>query len=454
MQDPVDRISTSLRNSQLLRLISVGFLALLLLIPIGMISGLVSERQLRKQEVIDEVSSKWGKAQNLTGPALVVPYTVQWAETITSNHTVVRTETRTAVFLPERLETHGSIETETRRRGIFSLPVYRLHLTIEGEFARPDFTALGIEVTAIGWDRAQLAIGVSDVRAIQSETAVDWNGDTHPFLPGTGQFAEGGVGIHAPVDLSGDAALFAFQFPLVLNGSLSASFTPFGKETEVELASSSGDPSFQGNWLPTERTLSPEGFRARWSIPFLGRNYPQAWTRTDAYQAAIDGSRFGVDLRGPIDHYRMAERSVKYASLFILLTFATVWLIEVLANLRVHPIQYLMIGGALCLFYLLELSLAEHLGFPLAYALASIAVVGLVGAYARVALEGVSRALVVAAGVTGLYGYLYVLLENEDYALLIGSLGLFGILAAIMYATRRVDWYAVGKRKPTEGHAA
>jgi inner membrane protein len=157
---------------------------------------------------------------------------------------------------------------------------------------------------------------------------------------------------------------------------------------------------------------------------------------------AIAASRFGVELKNPVDHYHMAERSVKYAGLFILLTFATVWLIEVLAGVRVHSIQYLMLGGALTLFYLLELSLSEHLGFPVAYVVASAAVIAMVGAYGVVALRRPSRAMVVAAGVTLLYGYLYLLLMNEDYALLIGSVGLFAILGAIMYATRRVDWYA------------
>jgi inner membrane protein len=169
---------------------------------------------------------------------------------------------------------------------------------------------------------------------------------------------------------------------------------------------------------------------------------------------AIEGSRFGVDLVSPVDHYRMAERSVKYAGLFILLTFATVWLIEVLARVRVHPIQYLMLGGALCLFYLLELSLAEHLGFPVAYAIASISVIGMVTGYSAVILHRVSRALVVGVGVALLYIYLYILLMNEDYALLVGSVGLFGLLAAIMFATRRVDWYAVGTGAPTSSSSS
>ena len=222
-------------------------------------------------------------------------------------------------------------------------------------------------------------------------------------------------------------------------------FAPFGQNTSVELKSNYPHPSFQGNWLPVERTVSKEGFEASWSIPFLGRSFPQAWTSTGEMRQAVHDSRFGVEFLNPVDHYRMAERSVKYASLFILLTFATLWLFEVRAGVRVHPIQFLMLGGALCLFYLLLLSLSEHLAFALAYGLASIAVIGMVAAYGIVVLRGIGRALAVATGVALLYGYLYVLLVNEDYALLIGSIGLFLILGLIMFATRRIDWYAAGK---------
>ena len=445
----------------MLRLLSIGFLALLLLLPIGMISGLVDERQARRRDVLDEITSKWGHAQSITGPALVVPYVVRWAETGPANQTIARSETRTATFLPERLQARGEIASETRERGIFSVPVYRLGLIVEGEFARPDLAALGIESTEILWHRAQLAIGIADARAIQQETAVRWNDDSIDFLPGTGDFAEGGAGIHARLDLSKPDDRYRFSFPLELNGSLALSFTPFGRQTDIELVADSASPSFQGNWLPVEREIASDRFEARWSIPFLGRNYPQAWRESDSGEAlrnAIGSSRFGVDFVGPLDHYRMAERSVKYAGLFILLTFASVWLVEVLAGLRVHPIQYLLLGGALCLFYLLELSLAEHLGFPLAYALASSAIVAMIGGYAKVVLQRRSRAAVVAAGVAALYVYLYVLLQSEDYALLIGSAGLFAILGSIMYATRRVDWYAVGRRTdpglPPAGGAA
>ena len=448
MLDSVERLASSIRSSQMLRLFSVGLLALLLQIPIAMIGGLVAERQERRQAAVTEVSSKWGNVQSIIGPVLIVPYTYRSTETSASGLQITRTETRNAIFLPEQLRVRGSIDAELRHRGIFSIPVYKVGLTLEGEFTRPSFAELGLEPAGVAWERAQLAIGISDARAIQQETAVTWNGKPVSFLPGTGAFTDGGTGIHAVVGLANGGQRAQFSFPLSLNGSLGVYLTPFAQNTIVELQSNYGPPSFQGNWLPVERSVSDAAFRAKWSIPFLGRNYPQAWKAEVGMRKEIDGSRFGVELVNPVDHYRMAERSVKYAGLFILLTFATLWLIEVLAGVRVHPIQYLLLGGALCLFYLLELSLSEHLGFPLAYTVASFSVVALVAGYSVVVLHHIRRALFVIAVVSLLYAYLYILLMNEDYALLIGSVGLFLILAAIMYATRRVDWYAVGTRSP------
>ena len=448
MLNSIERLISSIRSSQMLRLFSVGLLALLLQIPIAMIGGLVSERQARRQAAVTEVSSKWGNVQFIIGPALVVPYAYRWTEISAGGQQITRTETRNAIFLPQQLRVRGSVNSELRYRGIYSVPVYKLDLTLEGEFTRPSFSEVGIEPTAVAWERAQLAIGISDARVIQQETAVTWNGQPVPFLPGTGAFTDGGTGIHAVVGLVDGVQRAQFSFPLSLNGSLGVYLAPFAQNTTVELQSNYGHPSFQGNWLPVERSVSEAAFKAKWSIPFLGRNYPQAWKAEVGMRKEIDGSRFGVELVNPVDHYRMAERSVKYAGLFILLTFATLCLIEVLAGVRVHPIQYLMLGGALCLFYLLELSLSEHLGFPLAYTVASIAVIGMVAGYSVVVLHHIRRALFVVAAVSLLYAYLYILLINEDYALLIGSVGLFLILASIMYATRRVDWYGVGARSP------
>jgi inner membrane protein len=444
MEEPQSRWTFSIQGSRTLRLLGVGLLGLLLLIPILRIGALVNERQGRAAGAVKEIASKWGHAQAFVGPALVVPYTERTTTASATGAQLVTEHPRNAVFLPRRLKAAGTVNSETRNRGIFSVPVYRLNLKVEGEFGKPDFASLGVDPAAADWSRAHLVAGISDVRAIQEQTSVLWNGASTAFLPGTGSFSEYPTGIQAAVGGSPDASEYRFSFPVVLNGSSRLSLAPFAETTVVELKSDSPNPSFQGNWLPTDRTVDEDGFEASWTIPFLGRNYPQAWVDGTALRPAIEASQFGVELVEPVNTYSMAERSLKYAVLFILLTFALVWLIEVLGRVRVHPIQYLLLGAALCLFYLLELSLSEHLGFAPAYAIASLAVVAMVGAYSWVMFRQRSRAAVVTGAVAGLYAYLYVLLRNEDYALLLGSIGLFAILGTIMYATRKVDWSMPG----------
>jgi inner membrane protein len=445
MKDSVERLTTSIRNSQLLRLFVIAFLALLVQIPVSMISDLVTERRERNTAAVTEVASKWGEAQSITGPALVVPYTQRWTDD-SGDRPVTHTTKKTAIVLPEQLTIHGTMKSEIRRRGIFAVPVYRLELRVEGEFARPHLDELGVSPNDIDWARAQVAVGVSDARAIQQATALVWNDQRIDFLPGAGGFADVATGIHAPAPIGDTTRRIRFSFPLSLNGSSSTDVVPFGRTTTFDLAGDYPHPSFQGKWLPVERSIAGDSFTAHWSIPFLGRGYPQTWSSDSSTQAAVNASRFGVQLVNTVDQYHMASRSVKYAFLFIMLTFATLWLIEVLGGVRVHPIQYLMLGAAMCLFYLLELALSEHIGFPAAYALASVAVIAMVGAYSMAILRRAQRAMIVAAGVALLYAYLYLLLMNEDYALLIGSIGLFVILGAIMFVTRRVDWYAAGVR--------
>ncbi len=446
MQDEIRGVMTAIRGSQMLRLLVIGFLVLLLLIPAAMIGGLVSERRATREGAVEEVTAKWGRLQVLTGPALMIPYVQRRTELGKDGQKVVREQTRRMTVLPETLTIRGEIESEVRHRGIFSVPVYRLRLEVSGRFSRPSFSDWNVEASDVRWDRAEVGVGITDARAIQEQADLTWNGRRISFLPGTGTFDLPSTGIHAPLAGAPPAPAFEFSFPLVLNGSVGVYFVPFGRETSVSLRSNWPDPSFQGNWLPAKRTVTDTGFEASWSIPFLGRNYPQSWAEGANMSETVQASRFGLDLITPVDEYRMAERSTKYAGLFILLTFATIWLIEVLGRLRVHAIQYLLVGAAMCVFYLLELALSEHLGFVPAYAVASLAVVGLIASYSLAALRSPGRAGVVGGLVAALYAYLYVLLRNEDYALLIGSVGLFLMLAAVMYLTRRIDWHEVGRQ--------
>lgn len=466
MNESVGGWLSRLRRSWGASLAAIAALGLLLQIPISMIGGLILEREQRRQAAVEDISSKWGSRQLVTGPVLVVPYLALERSTAADGKEVVQKVRRTAVFLPDRLAVDADLDARTRSRGIFNVPVYQLSARVSGTFARPDFGFLVEDPAEIHWDQAQVALGVSDVRAMQEQPSLAWDGAAVPFEPGPGGFAfdaiadgtpperttdpaqwtavtSPGRGVHASLALDAAAPGHEFSFPLALNGTGALRFVPMGRTTEVTIRSNSPNPSFQGAWLPKERRVDGGGFDAAWSIPYLGRGYPQAWDAADTPSALIAQSAFGVTLVEPVDPYRMAERSIKYASLFVVLTFAAVWVIEVVGARRVHWIQYLLVGAALCMFFLLELSLAEHLGFDLAYLFASAGVVGMIAAYGRAVLGGWRLAALVGTGVALLYGYLYLLLINEDYSLLGGSIGLFAMLAAAMYATRKVDWYGV-----------
>lgn len=424
---------------QVLRALLLLGLVLLLQIPTLFVSFLVTERRARHDEASREIASKWGQRQTVTGPALVVPWTHRWTQVDDKGVTRERSEERRLVLLPESLDVEARLKSEVRRRGIYPVPVYRLNAVMSGRFAAPDLAALAIPAGEIHWSRAALAIGIADARALQEQVAVDWNGRAIEFLPGNDDAPELGSGIHATLDLTEAPWGATFRVPLSLNGSDGAFFAPFGKQTNVRLAGDWARPSFQGPWLPTERALTDTAFTASWRIPSLGRNYPQAWIDA-GNREAIAASAFGLDFAPEIDAYRLCERTLKYALLFFLLTFTAFWLLEVLGGRPMHTLHYMLIGASLSVFMMLELALSEHLGFGLAYALASAAIVGLIVHYASAVLGSRVRATLVGLGLALLYGFHYVVLRNEDYALLLGSLLLFGTLATVMVTTRRIDW--------------
>jgi inner membrane protein len=433
----------TLRTSHLLKILSIGFLVLLLQMPIAKIRGVIRERQQTRSQAVNEITGKWGGEQTIIGPMVVVPYERRWTETDKDGKMAPRSQTVYASFLPETLDVAGNIESDIRYRGIFEVPVYRMTLDMTGRFSLPNFSEWAIHPDDIMWDRAYLSVRISDARAITKQSVLSWNDEQLEFLPSTGEFGHNEPGIHVKLKDRLEADGFEFSVPLELNGSVGAFFVPFGKETEVALKSNWNAPSFQGSWLPTRRDVKDDGFEASWNITSLGRNYPQQWRSSSSPEGAVTSSRFGVNMISPVDHYRMSTRSVKYQFLFLVLTFATLWLFEIRIKTRIHSIQYLFVGAGMCLFYLLELSLAEHIGFLTAYAIASAAVVALITTYCVAVLKGVGRAVIVGVVVTLLYVYLYTLLTIEDFALLVGSIGLFFALAATMFLTRKVDWYSL-----------
>ncbi len=414
-------------------------LIIVLVIALSSIRALVSERSERAKAARAEIAASWGQEQTIGGPILIVPYRVRTdASTVTVYH---------ARFLPERLVIRGKVDPQRRHRGIFETVLYQSDLAIEGEFTQPDFSEWNIPAEDILWGDSVLAFGLSDLRGFRRNPLLEWNGQKLAFAGGSADDSLWATGIHAAIPLapkSGGGARHPFSFDIHLNGSESINFQPFGGETLVELRSPWPDPSFGGAFLPESRSITPSGFTARWSVSSIARNFPQRWRDSGEEHknavAGIGSSAFGVGLFSPVSHYQKTERSVKYGVLFIILTFLTFFLYELLSPVTLHPMQYVLVGGALCIFYLLLLSISEQATFSIAYAVASLATVLLISAYGAALLRSKVRVLGLTAVMSLLYGYLYILLQLEDWALLMGSIGLFVILAAVMYATRNVDW--------------
>ncbi len=434
----------TLRDSVLFKMIVIGLLILALMIPMMMVNGMIRERAARRDSVVSEIGRTWGGAQVVAGPVLTVPYLSR----STDEKGNVTTWTQLAHFLPEALKLDGRLNPDLRRRGIYEVPVYRVEaLHGSGTFLKPSFTEWRILPTDILWDQAYLSIGVSDMRGIRSGVRLVWANRALQLSPGGSLAGLWATGLRVPI--SGLAQLpeketLPFAFDLSLQGSRSLQFLPLGKQTTASLSSSWKDPSFMGGFLPDHRVVSPKGFQASWAVPYYGRSYPQQWLEAQREEllsdAAVTDSAFGVSLYMPVDVYQKTERSVKYGLLFLALTFLAFFLFEVFSPVGLHPMHYLLVGSALCLFYLLLLSVSEQIPFWAAYAVSGSAIVLLISGYSMAILKGKRRALTMGGMLALLYGYLYVLLQAEDYALLLGSFGLFVILAAVMYLTRKVDW--------------
>ncbi len=437
--------SFSERNTVMIKAVFIAIITLLLLIPAAMISNLVYERQNTMNEAINEIGEKWGKEQTLTGPFLTIPFTKHIKRYSPKDSTDVWIErTDYLNMLPENLNVSGSIAPEKRYRGIFEVIVYNSDISLDGDFSTLNIKDFDIETKDLHLDNAFLSIGISDLRGIEEQIDLKWGENTKVFNPGTITTNIISSGINAPLNISvnsnGDILSEPFAFNLKLKGSEYLRFVPVGKITDVELKSDWNTPSFDGAFLPDHRTVSDSGFVANWNILHLNRNYPQAWLNSEH---RVQESAFGVDLLLPVDNYKKSERSIKYAILFIGLTFLVFFFIEIINKKRVHPIQYILVGLALCLFYTLLLSISEHSTFNFAYLISSVLTIGLISAYTKTVLKSNSLTGLMSGILTILYLFIYVIIQLEDYALLMGSIGLFIILALVMYFSRKIDWYEI-----------
>jgi inner membrane protein len=431
-------------------------LILLLLLPLAMAGALVSEREERARGVRSDVARVWGQQQNLNGPFLVVPYTIK-VETKDGDKRVETIVERRAVFTPEQLEMTADSTLQVLHRGLYDVNVYSARVSVTGSFETPDMSLVVADPQTVRWNDAILVLGLSDASGLKEAASVKIDGAQEiAFAPSIGIPGNEASGIHVRLAQSSivspaavDAPLKAFTFAttLTFTGSGQLNFAPAARETRVGMTSDWPSPSFSGAFLPTDRSVSDRGFTAAWRIPHLARSVPQAWVLYDQGLERLQPHMFGVSFYQPVDFYDLVNRSVKYGLLFLAAAFMGVFLLETQSVKRVHWVQYLFTGLALTFFYVLLLSLSEHIGFGWSYLIASAATGGMLAVYVSRALHSTTAGLAMAAVFTLLYGILYLILRLEDYALLAGAILGFAGLTVVMFATLRVDW---GGRSPAD----
>ncbi len=434
-EDTLKKAGDFVRNSATIKVVSIGVLVLILLIPTSMISSLMRERESRRNSVVAEINEKWGNCQTITGPFFTIPYKSFYKDEKEKEKFALHY----LHILPETLKILGELQPTIRYRSIYEAVVYNSQLDISGKFTIPALTRSDIEPGNVLWDRAVFSIGITDMKGIKDKINIKFNGIAYQASPGlkTSDIASAGVQCAIPLSRGDDD--YAFSFHLNLNGSDSIHFVPVAETTSVSLKSSWPSPSFNGAFLPVTRKVTDQGFSSNWKVLHLNRNYPQYW---QGNQYRVNESSFGLKLLITADIYQKSMRIAKYALMFIIFTFAAFFFSEILTKKRVHPIQYCLIGLAVILFYVLLLSLSEYLRFDFAYILSAISITAAVTGYAKGILRSNSFTVTVLGILVILYAYLYIVLQLEDFALLMGSIGLFLVLITVMYITRKIDWYS------------
>ncbi|GHU88201.1 cell envelope integrity protein CreD [Bacteroidia bacterium] len=419
--------------------ICIFILTLLLLIPTIIISELVRERKSRQKEVREEVSEKWANSQTLTGPILIIPYKkIIQSDPKTGN---VEYGTENLYILPEKLDIEGIVSPQIRHRSIFDVTVYQSELTFKGHFAPINPESQDIPENDFLPEKAMIYFGLSDFKGIENQLSIRLDNKTYELNASDILSSLNSNGLSSPISISSGnlTTTLPFNLGLKIKGSGDLHFTPIGKTNNTALTSSWNNPSFTGSFLPnTPADISESGFSAKWQVLYLNRNYPQIW-KNQTYD--ISKSNYGVSLLQSTDSYAKAERSVKYAILFIALTFALYFFIEILQKKKVHPLQYGLVGIALCVFYTLLLSIGEYISFDYAYLIASAATITLITLYTKGAFGEWKIAIIFGIVLSSLYGFIYILIQLQDGALLFGSIGLFLLLAVAMYYSKKIDWY-------------
>jgi inner membrane protein len=449
------------KSKILIKALIIGGLILVLLIPTFFVQNLIEERERRQKDAIEEVSSKWAGKQNLAGPIIVLPYNEHSVDTDGKKFTT-RHE---AYFLPDELTFNSKIIPQERSRGIYKVMLYTSENEIKGRFDKINLDALKIGAESILWNEATVRLNISDPKGLNDEIQLKWNDSVLVLTP---QSLEQGLAASINFNNVEDLKNISFSTKINLNGSEKMLFSPIGKNTTVNVTSDYPHPSFTGNVLPPQSSVKANGFSATWKSMSHNRTFPQQWkdqsyslvipqttgsynnreidvamTEMQHSQSSvhrIGAAAFGVDLFIPVNGYQKTLRSVKYAILCIMLTFCAFFLIETINKKAVHPFQYGLVGLALILFYTLLLSFSEYIGFNPAYIVASVCMIGLIGWFVKGVLQSGRLSMLLSMILVLLYSYVFTILQLQDYALLLGSIGLFITLGIVMYFSRKLQW--------------
>lgn len=443
-EQPVIRPRKKFSDTVSFKILFIALLTLVLLIPDMIIYSTVDERDSRRLEAIDEIGQQWSRMQSITGPELIVPYRTHAKKDSIGYVTI----------LPSALDITADLKSQFLRRGIFEDLVYTGDITIDGKFDLSTLLPTNIAMSDLITEDAELRIHITDLRGIEKLSDITIDDNAYEFSGGNDDsdseyisedyvyvYDSAPFGAYISTKINIDSIIgknaVPYSLSMSLRGSHSLSITPVGKTTSIRIAGDCDNPSFNGMSLPSTREVTDEGFCAQWNLSAINRDYPQVYTADNS--DAIANSEVSVDLLMPVTNYQKTERAIKYAVLVIILTFIGVLFTETMMRHKIYVFQYLLIGLALILFYSLLLALSEHMTFGLSYFIAAVMTIGLVGGYMTGILRNPRVGVAIATLLTVIYGYIFILLNLETYALLAGSIGLFIALAAIMYASLRMD---------------
>jgi len=438
-----------LKTSITARMLMVGVLIIVLLLPLSYIDSLIRERSYRQIDVVNEINGKWGNEVLVYGPILKLPYKTYTETSNFNEKTKVYTkETQThlnyAYLFPETLQSKINVTSKTLKRGNYESAVFTTDMNFTGNYLQAELTSKKIKNEDIIWDRATIIVKTSNLKGIKNEMHLEINNNKYTFET---NFTENSSASYLDElesafinekDLPKKEAV-NFSFNMSFNGSSQIQLIPIGKTTTMNMTSNWADPSFTGNFLPNDETkeITKDGFKADWKILHINRAFSQQYLNKIPN---LNEYAFGTKFIVMVDEYQKSERSAKYGFLVIALTFLVFFLIQTLSKINIHPFQYLMIGLALTMFYTLLVSISEHSNFLKAYLIAGVSVVTLITLYSKSILKIIKFPIFIGLSLTALYTFIYVIIQLESYALLVGSIGLFLILASIMYVSRKIDW--------------